>query len=117
MIYKFSKELYTKDSVLKAAYTFTDNFYIHLQADDNEYIVEIQPKKSGISISCEEFKNEIIAQQVREIIYKQTKDLRMLIMARAFSSSVISENNDVLPKENQDYELENIMKDWFDENE
>ncbi len=103
--------------MFKAAYAFTDKFYIHLQADDNEYIVEIQPKKSGVSISCEEFKNEIITQQVREIVHKQTKDLRMLIMARAFSSSVISEKNDVLPEENHDYELSSIMKDWFDENE
>ena len=102
---------------MKAAYTFTDKFYIHLQSDHNDYIVDIKPKEPEETISCEEFNNEIIAQQVRQIVQKQTNDLRTLIMARAFSSSIISENNSILPPDEEDYSFESIMKDWFEDNE
>ena len=32
---KFSKELYSRTALIKAAYNFTDMAYIHLDADDH----------------------------------------------------------------------------------
>ena len=41
--YKFKKELYSKIALLKAAYSFTDKAYIHLDADD-EFFTEVLGK-------------------------------------------------------------------------
>ena len=44
-LYKFNKELYSKEDLIKTAYRFIDDFYIHLDADENYYYVNIQAKK------------------------------------------------------------------------
>ena len=41
----FSKELYPKSALLKAAYAFTDRAYVYLDADHDRYKVDIEAKK------------------------------------------------------------------------
>ena len=47
MFMKFCKELYSKVALIKAAYNFTDIAYVHLDADDKYYYVDIESKKAG----------------------------------------------------------------------
>ena len=70
---KFSKELYSRTALIKAAYNFTDMAYIHLDADDHYYYVFISAKEDGKSISEKDFINEMLSQSVRHVVYKQTK--------------------------------------------
>lgn len=116
MRYLFSKEIYSKNAMLRAAYKYTNDYYVHLSVNDESYIVDIVAKSNEIAISTEEFQNEILAQTVRENVFMETKELRTLIMARAFASSVIDDScND---EENYYTENdENILKDWFEQNE
>lgn len=120
--YYFSKELYNKEALLKAAYAFTDIAYIHLDLDEEYFIVNIEmkadDKHDGV---CEkDFKNELLSQMVRQSVFRQTKNIRELMMARAFSSTIL-ENPDyegeVETEENFENVKQDILMDWFEKYE
>lgn len=115
---KFSKELYSKIALIKAAYNYTDIAYVHLDADDVYYYVSIENKKPGQEINEQDFINEMLAQSVRHEIYQQTKNIRELLLARAMATSVIVENG---IEENEEvnglFNENEILKDWFVANE
>jgi len=115
---RFSKELYSKTALIKAAYNFIDNAYVHLDADDKYYYVSIEPKVSGFNISEKDFVNEMLTQSVRHEIYQQTKNIRELLLARAMATSVIVEEEMVDDCEQDEQFAESeILKDWFAANE
>lgn len=116
---KFSKELYSKVALIKAAYNFTDEAYIHLDADTKYYYVNITSKDECSEISNEAFENEILTQSIRHEIYLQTKNVRELMLARAMATSVIASEDvfadDIQPRES--FSEDEILKDWFEANE
>ena len=113
---QFRKELYSKVALIKAAYNYTDNSYVHLDADDQYYYVSITPKDEGIECSEQEFINEMLIQSVRHEVYLQTKNIRELLLARAMATSLIVEdNNRILDNEEQEvFSEDEILKDWFE---
>ena len=113
---KFSKELYSKVALIKAAYNFTDKAYVHLDADDTYYYVTIEPKRIQFEVSEQEFINEMLTQSVRHEVYQQTKNIRELLLARAMATSVIADENMIEECEEEFGENE-ILKDWFAANE
>lgn len=118
MRYNFTKQIYDKDALLKAAYSFTDKAYIHLDADEENYIVYIEAKNNENLINEKEFQNEILAQMVRKKIAEQTKTVRELMIARAFSSTIIDNNANQLQYEcSNDIEADDILLDWFEKYE
>lgn len=117
MLFNFSKEMYSKTALLKAAYSFTDDYYVHISTDEQNYCVELSAKSENNNINYDEFKNRILAQTVHEIIDQQTGDIRKLIMARAFASSVIDGEISEDPCTDNNYELDGILKDWFETHE
>ena len=68
MKFKFKKELYSKTALLKAAYNFTDKAFVHLDADDDYYLVELEMKEGELPVLEKDFTNEMIAQSVRHEI-------------------------------------------------
>lgn len=115
---KFNRELYSKTALIKAAYSFTDKAYIHLDADEHYYYVQIESKSSEECISESEFENEILAQSVRHEIYRQTKNIRELLLARAMATSVIMEDETLLEDSSgESFSEDEILKDWFAEND
>lgn len=116
---KFNRELYSKVALIKAAYNFTDIAYLHLDSDENYYYVSIEFKDDNSEISNSDFENEMLTQSVRHEVYKQTKNIRELMLARAVATSVIApENHDMTNEITSDEYTENdILKDWFLENE
>lgn len=116
---KYNKELYSKTALIKAAYNFTDQAYVHLDADEHYYYVFIQSKENGTTISDEEFENEILAQSVRHEIYLQTKNIRELMLARAVATSVVAPEEEDLESDEkmlQEFSEDTILKDWFETN-
>ncbi|MBD5155606.1 MAG: His-Xaa-Ser system protein HxsD [Oscillibacter sp.] len=111
----FNKSLYSKAALLKAAYHFTDRFYVYLDMDDANYLVELIAK-DGIDDRYvqEEFSNEILAQSTREEILRQTANIRELILGRAFGSTIMDaapeETTDTPPAEQTD----KIFRDWYE---
>lgn len=118
MIFHFSKELYPKTALLKAAYSFTDKAYIHLDANENEFIVDISIKTEEKSFTLKEFENELLFQSLKYCVFQQTKDIRRLIVTRALASTLIEENT-ATPTENkeEDFDIDSVLEDWFEKYE
>lgn len=114
----FNKELYSKTALIKAAYNFTDLAYIHLDTDDTFYYVTIEPKSAECSLTEKEFTNEMLAQSVRHEVYKQTKSIRELLLARAMATSIIVDDG-IEDEQNSEetFDENEILKDWFVQDE
>ena len=110
----FDKGLYSKEALIKAAYVFIDNAYIYLSQNEDNFVVDIEKKDGSDECeACNEFKNEMLMQNARQMVYNNTKDIRKIILARAMASTMISES----PKENDDTDtdVDEILSDWFEE--
>ena len=116
MRYLFKKELYSKEAVIKAAYRYTDKAYLHLDSNETEYTVNIEMKEGNDQIAEKEFRNTLLAEMVRLYVNDRTSDIRKLIMARAFSSTMIDEDKAEEP-EDIDTDIDTILTDWFEINE
>lgn len=115
--FRFKKELYSKISLIKAAYNYTDKAYLHLDSDVDYYIVNIEPK-DGQKISEKDFINEMLTQSVRHEVYLQTHHIRELLLARALATSVVDESvNEYINDEEKMYNENDILRDWFETNE
>lgn len=113
MEFRYSKELYPKDVLIKAAFHFLDVAYVHLDCNETEYIVRVNAK-DACNIDEAEFDNEILSQLARHTILEQTKEVRTLTLARALGSSVVvrSEEDDAVMQDS--IPSDNILKDWFE---
>ena len=112
---KLDKAVYSKEVLLKTAYSFTDRAYLHLAQDDIYWIVRWEPKKGNNLISAE-FENELIQQETRLILEQKTADLRKIIIARALASTIIDRplpENPSVEVWDED-EAETILKGWHD---
>ncbi len=119
------KGIYSKDVLLKTAFSFTERAYIHLE-QNNEYWVIQWTNKEDEDINPLEFENELIAQQIRERLLVINSDIRKIVLARAYASSVIEladektngNKIDAIDDGKQSLETmdsEKILKGWFDE--
>lgn len=122
-----SKSLYSREVLLKTAYSFTDKVYLHLEQDEKDWIISWKSKEGQV-IDAGEFENELIAQSLREELLQQTMDLRKVILARAFASTVMDNQSlddaldqtvgTVVAPENvmpvTEKEKEAILRGWFD---
>ncbi|WP_303026600.1 His-Xaa-Ser system protein HxsD [uncultured Faecalibaculum sp.] len=118
--FQFHRDLYSKSALIKTAYNFTDRAYIHLDADETYYYVQIAAKKNVDLISFAEFQNEMLAQSVRHEIYLQTKNIRELLVARTVASSMadIAEvETSSIDEAPTVFSEDLILKDWFSEND
>ena len=120
-ILKFSKELYPKVALIKAAYNYTDIAFLHLDADKDYYYVSIEPKNEKSDVSENEFMNEMLCQSVRHEVYSQTKNIRELLLARAMATSVVLNDGSFQESEtatqHKNFDDKEILKDWFDNND
>ena len=83
-----NKNLYDSETVAKTAHLFTDRCYIKLDAGNDEIMVSF---KSGedtqvmLERIVDEFCNELIDQQIRAVVQKESGQIRDLIVKKAFS--------------------------------
>lgn len=114
----FDMQLYAKDVIIKTAYSFIDKYFVHLDIVDNKYKIDIIAKDNEPEEDIRnKLNNEIILQLARFTVSARTCEVRQLILGRAFSSSMISEDKNI-PQYNPEYvsSSEIILKDWFENN-
>ena len=113
-----NKDLYSKFVLLKAAYHFTDEYYILLDQDEFSYYVDIMAKEGTTPTNIEGmFSNELVAQSTREAILEKTSSLRELILARAFASTIIDDKStaDEIECDEVSGEIDgSLFKDWYE---
>lgn len=120
------ERIFPREVLFKAAYLFTSEYYIHMSYQEEYRIQIVVEAKPGVVIDDidKKFCNELLAQMVRYQVSNENKTLRELVVGRALYSSYIdfSENFVIVERnesqrENQNYSLEDIAVDWFEENE
>jgi len=116
MILRFSKEMYPKIALIKAAYNFTDRAYLHLDTDDCYYIVEYTDKTPDNPISKDDFTNEMLVQCVRYEVLRRTHSIRELLVARAMASTMIENQDCNAEFIDYDFDVSKILSDWFEKN-
>ena len=127
----FSKELYSKEALLKTAFFFADKAYLHLSQTQELWVVEITPKPD-VTVCLQDFENEMIRQETQITILRKNADLRKMILARALASTILgSADNDTLEsysansrsinslhdieKGSSDFTETDILRSWFDD--
>ena len=116
-----TKGMYLPQVILKAAYAFIKDAYIHIDETPDTWIINFSLKNDtgDHAAFMGEFENELISQAVRWNVYQQTHTLRELLMARAMTSTMIDDND---PMERitgdqadiDENELNSILTNWFD---
>jgi His-Xaa-Ser system protein HxsD len=90
--------LYSKDSIFKCLYWYGDKFHTNVSfANNNTYKVSIKPMADNL-ISSEEadkllqkLERDLIDFNLRDIVTKETKNIRDLLIAKAFSNGEFDE--------------------------
>lgn len=117
MVYRFKKDIYPKEAIIKASYFFADKFFISLDADDTYYLINMTPKNNDKDQNVErEILNEVLAQTNRYIISTSTKNIREMIVGRALASTMI----DIRDKgyvDDETISADDILVSWFDKND
>lgn len=79
-----SKELYTKEVILKTIYLYHDRFTITIDSNEKSYTLEIGALKKD-NFNEAEFLTSLQEQQLRELLNEQFGKLREAIYQKAFS--------------------------------
>ena len=90
--------LYSKDSIFKCLYWYGDKFHTNLSfADSNTYRVSVKPI-STMQLSSEELESlllkverDLVDFNLRDIVTKETQNVRDLLIAKAFSNGEFDE--------------------------
>src|ERR1051326_3341300 len=83
-----SLDAYSKAALFRACYVFTDRCYLFLSPrTGNKLSVFIKPKTGFIDLKAivGDFCNELIDQQIRQDLIKETGEIRNMIVAQAFA--------------------------------
>lgn len=96
-IIKLEKELYSKSTVLKSCYKFTDSAYIFIKSDKDNgtdlYKIYFKLKHNTEEQDIKEkFINELLDQELREIVLNETHKIRDTIVTRALLSGQSNDN-------------------------
>jgi His-Xaa-Ser system protein HxsD len=90
--------LYSKDSIFKCLYWYGDKFHTNLSfADSNTYRVSVKPISTN-QLSSDELENlllklerDLVDFNLRDIVTKETQNVRDLLIAKAFSNGEFDE--------------------------
>ena len=85
-------KVYSLNAIKKAAYKFTDKYSVIIELVDSDSKVQvliksISKKSDELENVAQLFCNEVIDQDLREIVAKETEGVKNLIIAQAFSKT------------------------------
>jgi His-Xaa-Ser system protein HxsD len=86
--------VYRLSAVKKAAYRLADRCFVQIEAIAGGCIQVTLTTKSGntqLDMLEGDFRNELLDQDLREIIAEETKGIRNLILAQAFSGASLTD--------------------------
>ena len=95
IIVRFSHDVVSVESLLKACYWFSRDFACEVTEDDAGHsIVSLRPKVPGVSLERvhDDFMNQALDFALRERVNANTADIRDLLLAKAFSESGVLED-------------------------
>ena len=93
---EFDEKVVSIESVKKAAYKYLNKFTVDFNLEEHKIKVEIVfdlkiSASDHLSI-IQDFKKEVLDQDLREVIKKETEGYRNLVLAHAFSKTSLISN-------------------------
>ncbi|MGZ8945732.1 MAG: His-Xaa-Ser system protein HxsD [Methylococcaceae bacterium] len=85
----FDAHVFSLDTIKRALYRFSDKCSFDIQMKDNVITVIFQSKMQDDLAT--KIKNEVLDQDLRDTLSKETANIRTLILANAFSNSGLIE--------------------------
>jgi His-Xaa-Ser system protein HxsD len=86
-------EVFSKEAVIKCLYWYGDKFNVSISSvEGNKYSIRLSPLSNAnltggdLEIHCQKIKRDLIDFQLRQIIATETKNIRDLLVAKAFSN-------------------------------
>lgn len=118
--FRVNKELYPLRAIYRAAYLFTDKYYIGLDQKEEVYIIKFSAKDRKCDYDdVGNFQNELLNQSLKSVLSDNTREIRELIVTRALYSSFLPEKNEeaIATSETSEteYDLDEIARAWYGE--
>lgn len=110
--FSFSSKIYSKEAVLMTVSEFSYSFDFHLSYENDEFKISCIPL-GNIVITNRMFERKLIENSIRCDILSKTQDVRKLILARAFASTIIDLGENNAEFEQEEWNENEILKDWF----
>ena len=85
MSYSISKSIYNKEVILKVSYLFQEDVKMHIEEDDNNYLLIVDNPKDS-EFDWNKFNQILQEQQLREYLNNQFGTLRQAIYLKAFEN-------------------------------
>jgi His-Xaa-Ser system protein HxsD len=84
-----SSEIYSVDAILRTCYWLTDRCYVHLSKTTDSQVLTTLIAKGGQEMETNavawQFLNELLDNQLRVSLQRETASIREMIVAQAFS--------------------------------
>lgn len=123
---EYDSKVYEKEAVLKAAYAFTDEYYVHIETNEQgNYAIRFEAKAADSSTADasetradigKRFENEILAQMVRLHVQQETKEVRVMLAAKALASSMLGEELNskmtMCDGGKVSFDVEDLIREW-----
>jgi His-Xaa-Ser system protein HxsD len=89
------RQVYSDEAIFRTCYWFTDRCYLFLDRDGSDHIaIRFRRRQPGADLRrvVDEFGNELINQRVRVDLARETREIRQLIVTRAFADADFRES-------------------------
>jgi His-Xaa-Ser system protein HxsD len=86
----FDADSYSADAIQRAAYRFSDTFTLELTREGTNYRCELHFRTELDEAVVGAFRAEVLDHVLRERIRAETKDVRNLVLAVAFSNTTLN---------------------------
>lgn len=89
--------IYSKDALLKCLYWYGDKFHTNLrQENSSTYVISLQlvngeTEKLDLDMYLQKLERDIIDYNLRDIVTKETMNIRDLLVAKAFANGEFDE--------------------------
>lgn len=91
VIVRLQSDVYGLRPILEAAHRFTARCTVQIERSEGTVSCRIKPKdaQSSAQAMADEFVNEVLDQLLRSKLEEETRDIRNLLLAHAFSNTSI----------------------------
>jgi His-Xaa-Ser system protein HxsD len=94
LVVHVDRRIYDDEATFRTCYVFTDRCYLFLERpDDNHLTVRFRKRNTGTDLTAiiGAFGNDLINQQLRIVLARETHGLREQIVKRAFADAVFDD--------------------------
>jgi His-Xaa-Ser system protein HxsD len=90
--------LYSRDAVFKCMYWYGDKFHTNVSMDAGFYVISLVPLEGflaeigELNLYMQKLERDLIDFNLRDIVTKETKNVRDLLIAKAFSNGEFEES-------------------------